>query len=113
MAVAFRVCSPKSSALFTAAYEGYLLPFSVDEPTLVFMEHAFDIDPEVSLVARVGGEDVAAVLTGGAGHPAAKSHARRQPGCGEGRACQQPHDRPHGGSVLHQRPLQGRLPGRG
>lgn len=46
------------AALFTAGYEGYLLPFQVDEPTLLFMEHAFDLDPEASLVASVEGERV-------------------------------------------------------
>jgi ribosomal protein S18 acetylase RimI-like enzyme len=44
------------AALFTAAYEGYLLPFRIDEPTLAFMEHAFDLVPEASLLARVDGE---------------------------------------------------------
>ncbi len=44
------------AALFTAAYEGYLLPFQVDEPTLAFMEHAFDLVPDASLLARVDGE---------------------------------------------------------
>jgi ribosomal protein S18 acetylase RimI-like enzyme len=46
------------AALFTAAYEGYLLPFVIDEPTLAFMEHAFDLVPEASLVARLDGEAI-------------------------------------------------------
>ena len=46
------------AALFTAAYEGYLLPFAIDEPTLAFMEHAYDLVPEASLVARLGGEAI-------------------------------------------------------
>jgi len=44
------------AALFTAGYEGYLLPFQVDEAALGFMEHAFDLVPEASLLARVDGE---------------------------------------------------------
>ena len=46
------------AALFTAGYEGYLLPFQVDEPALLFMEHAFDLDPDASLVASVEGERI-------------------------------------------------------
>jgi ribosomal protein S18 acetylase RimI-like enzyme len=42
--------------LFTAAYEGYLLPFRLDEPGLALMEHAFDLVPEASLLAGVDGE---------------------------------------------------------
>ena len=47
------------AAVFTAGYEGYLLPFHVDEAALGFMEHAFDLVPEASLLARVDGELVA------------------------------------------------------
>ena len=46
------------AALFTAGYEGYLLPFHVDEAALGFMEHAFDLVPEASLVARADAEPV-------------------------------------------------------
>lgn len=53
---ASQLSTAERAALFTAAYEGYLLPFAVDEPTLVFMEHAFDIDPDASLVASVEGD---------------------------------------------------------
>ncbi len=38
-------------ALFTAAYEGYSIPFAVDEPTFAFMVDAFDLDLAHSLVA--------------------------------------------------------------
>jgi ribosomal protein S18 acetylase RimI-like enzyme len=39
------------AALFTAAYEGYFVPFAVDEATLEFMVDVFDLDRERSLVA--------------------------------------------------------------
>ena len=39
------------AALFTAAYEGYAIPFTVDEPTFTFMMDAFDLDMDQSLVA--------------------------------------------------------------
>jgi GNAT superfamily N-acetyltransferase len=39
------------AALFTAAYEGYAIPFMVDEPTFAFMVDAFDLDVDQSLVA--------------------------------------------------------------
>jgi ribosomal protein S18 acetylase RimI-like enzyme len=44
--------------LFTAAYEGYVLPFRIDEPTLRFMIDAYDIDLDSSRVAYRGGEPV-------------------------------------------------------
>jgi ribosomal protein S18 acetylase RimI-like enzyme len=37
--------------LFTAAYEGYLLPFRIDEQQLAGMDEAFDIDPDASRIA--------------------------------------------------------------
>lgn len=39
------------AALFNAAYEGYVTPFHVDEAMLAFMDDAFDIDVDASLVA--------------------------------------------------------------
>jgi ribosomal protein S18 acetylase RimI-like enzyme len=39
------------AALFTAAYEGYAIPFMVDESTFAFMVDAFDLDVDQSLVA--------------------------------------------------------------
>jgi GNAT superfamily N-acetyltransferase len=44
--------------LFNAAYEGYLVPFHVDEAMLVFMDDAFDIDVEASRVAFRDGKAV-------------------------------------------------------
>jgi len=44
--------------LFTAAYEGYLLPFRIDEQQLAAMDDAFDIDAEASRIAFRGGEPV-------------------------------------------------------
>jgi GNAT superfamily N-acetyltransferase len=42
--------------LFNAAYEGYLLPFHVDERRLAFMDNAFDFDLDASRIAyRDGG----------------------------------------------------------
>jgi GNAT superfamily N-acetyltransferase len=37
--------------LFNAAYEGYLLPFHVDEQQLAFMDDAFDLDLDASRIA--------------------------------------------------------------
>jgi GNAT superfamily N-acetyltransferase len=39
------------AALFTAAYEGYFVPFVVDEATFEFMVEVFDLDLSESLVA--------------------------------------------------------------
>jgi GNAT superfamily N-acetyltransferase len=44
--------------LFNAAYEGYLLPFHIDEQQLAFMDNAFDLDLDASLVAFRDGEPV-------------------------------------------------------
>jgi GNAT superfamily N-acetyltransferase len=44
--------------LFTSAYEGYLLPFQIDERQLAFMEDAFDHDLDASRVAYLDGEPV-------------------------------------------------------
>jgi GNAT superfamily N-acetyltransferase len=44
--------------LFNAAYEGYLLPFHVDEAALAFMDDAFDLDLDASRVAVRDGEHV-------------------------------------------------------
>jgi hypothetical protein len=42
------------AALFTAAYEGYYVPFEVDEATFGFMVDVFDLDLDESLVAVDG-----------------------------------------------------------
>lgn len=48
--------SSDRAALFTAAYEGYLLPFRIDEQQLAGMDAAFDIDVDASRIAlRDGG----------------------------------------------------------
>jgi ribosomal protein S18 acetylase RimI-like enzyme len=44
--------------LFTAAYEGYFVPFAVDEARLAHMVDAFDIALDRSLVAYEGNETV-------------------------------------------------------
>lgn len=44
--------------LFNAAYEGYLLPFHLDEQQLAFMDDAFDLDLDASRVAFRDGEPV-------------------------------------------------------
>jgi GNAT superfamily N-acetyltransferase len=46
------------AGLFTAAYEGYVIPFVVDEPRLRFMVGAFDLDLDGSRVAVRDGEPV-------------------------------------------------------
>ena len=58
LAPASTLTRAERAALFTAAYADYVLPFVVDEATLRFMEHAFDLVPEASLVARAHGEPV-------------------------------------------------------
>jgi GNAT superfamily N-acetyltransferase len=44
--------------LFNAAYEGYLVPFHVDERQLAFMDDAFDLDLDASRIAFRDGEPV-------------------------------------------------------
>jgi GNAT superfamily N-acetyltransferase len=44
--------------LFTAAYEGYVLPFHIDEEQLAFMDTVFDFDVDASRVAFREGEAV-------------------------------------------------------
>jgi ribosomal protein S18 acetylase RimI-like enzyme len=52
-----RTLSPDERAsLFNAAYEGYLLPFRIDEQQLAGMDNAFDIDVEASRIAFRDGE---------------------------------------------------------
>ena len=54
-----RSLSPGERAeLFNAAYEGYLLPFHVDEQQLAFMDDAFDLDLDASRIAFRDGEPV-------------------------------------------------------
>jgi hypothetical protein len=55
MTVEFRRSSEFSLAelasVFTASYEGYFIPFVVDEPQLGYMVEVFDLDLSRSLVA--------------------------------------------------------------
>ncbi len=54
-----RSLSPAERAeLFNAAYEGYLLPFHLDEHQLAFMDDAFDLDLDASRIAYRDGEPV-------------------------------------------------------
>jgi len=46
------------AALFTAAYEGYLVPFHVDEKILAWLDETFDIDVDASRIAYRDGETV-------------------------------------------------------
>ena len=48
----------KRTTLFNAAYEGYLLPFHVDEQQLAFMDDSFDLDLDASRIAFRDGEPV-------------------------------------------------------
>jgi GNAT superfamily N-acetyltransferase len=50
--------SAERAALFTAAYEGYLVPFQVDETTLAKLDETFDIDLDASRIAYRDGEAV-------------------------------------------------------
>lgn len=52
------------AALFTAGYEGYSLPVTVDEPAFAFMAGSWDYDLEASLVAVEAGEDVGLCMLG-------------------------------------------------
>ena len=44
--------------LFTAAYEGYVMPMHIDEAALAFMQEKFDFDVDASRVAYRDGEPV-------------------------------------------------------
>jgi len=44
--------------LFNAAYEGYLLPFHIDEQQLAFMDEVFDFDRDASRVAYLDGKAI-------------------------------------------------------
>ena len=46
------------AALFNAAYEGYLLPFHIDEQQLASMDDAFDLDLDASRIAYRDGTAV-------------------------------------------------------
>ena len=46
------------AALFNAAYEGYLVPFQVDEQQLAFMDEVFDLDLDASRIAYRDGDPV-------------------------------------------------------
>jgi ribosomal protein S18 acetylase RimI-like enzyme len=46
------------AGLFNAAYEGYLLPFHLDEQQLAAMDEAFDLDLDASRIAFRDGEPV-------------------------------------------------------
>ncbi len=46
------------AALFNAAYEGYLLPFHLDERQLAFMDNDLDLDLDASRVAFRDGEPI-------------------------------------------------------
>ena len=63
--VAARELGPgELAALFTAGYEGYHLPVSVDETALVWMVETWDIDLARSRVALRGSEPVGIALLG-------------------------------------------------
>ena len=54
-----RSLSPgERAALFNAAYEGYFLPFHIDEQQLAYMDDAFDLDLDASRIAFRDGEPV-------------------------------------------------------
>jgi GNAT superfamily N-acetyltransferase len=57
--VSARSLSPGERAeLFNAAYEGYFVPFHVDEQQLAFMDDVFDLDLDASRIAYRDGEPV-------------------------------------------------------
>lgn len=46
------------ATLFTASYEGYLVPFAVDAATVRFLTETYDLDRAASVIAARGGERV-------------------------------------------------------
>jgi ribosomal protein S18 acetylase RimI-like enzyme len=62
MAVELRRSSELSfrelAALFTAAYEGYFVPISIDDPTFRYMVDVFDLDLHKSVVAVEHGKPI-------------------------------------------------------
>ena len=46
------------AALFSASYEGYLVPFAVDAAAMRFLTEAYDLDRDASLIAVRDGERV-------------------------------------------------------
>jgi GNAT superfamily N-acetyltransferase len=44
--------------LFTAAYEGYVVPMHIDEAALAWMQEKFDFDLDASRIAFLEGEPV-------------------------------------------------------
>ena len=67
---AFELDDEALAGLFTAAYEGYLVPFAVDVPTLRFLTEAYDLDRDASRVARRGERLVGLANLGLRGHDA-------------------------------------------
>jgi hypothetical protein len=71
------------AGLFNAAYEGYLLPFHLDEQQLAAMDEAFDLDLDASRIASAtaslsaSGTSAYAVRTRGS---AASASSRRRDG---------------------------------
>ena len=55
---ASRFSDDELAALFTAAYEGYFVPFAVDAPALRFLTETFDLVRAASRVAVRDGEHV-------------------------------------------------------
>jgi GNAT superfamily N-acetyltransferase len=54
-----RALTPAERAeLFNAAYEGYVVPFHLDEQQLTFMDDVFDLDLDASRVAYRDGEPI-------------------------------------------------------
>jgi ribosomal protein S18 acetylase RimI-like enzyme len=53
-----RLSDEELAALFTASYEGYLVPFAVDAGTVRFLTDAYDLDRDASVVAVRDGEQV-------------------------------------------------------
>lgn len=58
------------AALFTAGYEGYLMPVAIDEATFSFMARTWDYDLAGSLVTTVAGADAGLCMLGVRGEDA-------------------------------------------
>jgi GNAT superfamily N-acetyltransferase len=79
---------PRLAEIFTAGYEGYFVPFSVDEETVRYMVEVFDIDLPRSLVAVDGDEPIGLANIGLRGRltwlgGVGVAKARRRAGVGE------------------------------
>ena len=84
------------AALFTAAYEGYLVPLVVDENAVRYLTESYDLDRDASRIALRDGQQVGLANLGLRGQDAwiggvGVVASERRRGCGNvGRVCESP-----------------------